>query len=73
MILRNLRNRAIIIEHKGHQGIMKTKSFIRSKILGFLTKKLTKSLENVSAYGKTYRTARTTKNEPPFEQTLGTI
>lgn len=52
---------------------MKTKSFIRSKILGFLTKKLTKSLENVSAYGKTYRTARTTKNEPPFEQTLGTI
>lgn len=52
---------------------MKTKSFIRSKILGFLTKKLTKSLENVSAYGKTYRTARTTKNEPLFEQTLGTI
>lgn len=34
---------------------------------------LTKSLENVSAYGKTYRTARTSKNEPPFEQTLGTI
>lgn len=32
VIPRNLRNRAIRIAHEGHQGITKTKSFIRSKV-----------------------------------------
>lgn len=32
VIPRNLRNRAISIAHEGHQGITKTKSFVRSKV-----------------------------------------